>query len=174
MPDETSDDGRAAPVKTRPRAGASGAKPAAKGAAKAGARTGSKTGAPRQAPRPAKAAGAAHKTAKPRLVVAAPAEEATLPVKGGTLRKKELVERVVAASGAKKKAVREIVEATLKVLGDALAADESLALPPFGKARVNKHKGLASGEMLVVKLRRAGAAQPGAKGGTESLADVAD
>jgi DNA-binding protein HU-alpha len=78
------------------------------------------------------------------------------------LRKKELFERVTEASGAKKRDVRLIVEATLKVLGDALAAGETLALPPFGKAKVNRQKDLASGEMLIVKLRR-----DGDKGDTE-------
>lgn len=78
-----------------------------------------------------------------------------------TLRRKELVDRVVAATGAKKKAVRDIVEATLKVLGEALAADESLALPPFGKARVNRHRDLATGEVMTVRLRRRRAATAG-------------
>ncbi len=73
-----------------------------------------------------------------------------------TLRRKDLIERVAKTSGAKKKAVREIVEATLRVLGDALEAGETLALPPFGKAKVNRHRDLASGEMLTVKLRRSG------------------
>lgn len=92
-------------------------------------------------------------------------------VKGATLRKKELIERVVLASGGKKKAVKDIVEATLKVLGDALAADETLALPPFGKAKVNKHKGLSSGEMLVVKLRRGGAPKAVPDAGKDALAE---
>ena len=70
------------------------------------------------------------------------------------LRKKELFERVVTVSGAKKRDVKSIVEATLQVLGDALASGEALALPPLGRAKVNRHKDLATGEMLVVRLRR--------------------
>jgi DNA-binding protein HU-alpha len=82
-------------------------------------------------------------------------------VREGTLRKKELVERVAEVSGAKKKVVKGIVEATLKVLGDALSRDEVLALPPFGKAKVNRQKDTGGGEMLIVKIRRAA---PGPKG----------
>jgi hypothetical protein len=45
------------------------------------------------------------------------------------------VERVVAASGAKKKQVKDIVAHTLKVLGDAIGKGEQLPLPPFRPAK---------------------------------------
>jgi DNA-binding protein HU-alpha len=51
------------------------------------------------------------------------------------LRRKDLVERVVAASGAKKKQVKDIVAHTLKVLGDAIGKGEQLPLPPFRPAK---------------------------------------
>jgi hypothetical protein len=51
------------------------------------------------------------------------------------LRKKDLVDRVVAASGAKKKQVKDIVAHTLKVLGDAISKGEQLHLPPFRPAK---------------------------------------
>jgi DNA-binding protein HU-alpha len=51
------------------------------------------------------------------------------------LRKKDLVDRVVAASGAKKKQVKDIVAHTLKVLGDAIGKGEQLHLPPFRPAK---------------------------------------
>ncbi|MFM2354487.1 MAG: hypothetical protein RLZZ528_223 [Pseudomonadota bacterium] len=132
--------------------------------------------------RPARAkvvAGAAPAAAKPRAPAAAkaavsPAPEAVAgPAAGGTtVRKKELIERVVAASGAKKKLVKDVVEATLKVLGDALASDETLAIPPFGKAKVNKHRGMAKGEMLVVKLRRPGEGDGGGKARAKAANDA--
>jgi DNA-binding protein HU-alpha len=106
------------------------------------------------------------------------AADADLAEKGTTVRKKDLIERVAAASGAKKKVVKDIVEATLRVLGDALAADETLALPPFGKAKVNKHRGMAKGEMLVVKLRRSGAdadaRKARAKASNDALAETGE
>lgn len=70
------------------------------------------------------------------------------------LRKKDFVERVVAASGAKKKDARDVIDATLKALGEALAAGESVVLPPFGRARVSRQVDRKGGEMLVVKLVR--------------------
>lgn len=156
-------------------------KPAGKAAAR---KATAKQGAARSAAGKVRAAKAASlRAVKPKPVVVAAsaadpvASEAVGPevagngaAKGGTLRKKDLVERVVTASGAKKKDVRGIVEAVLAVLGDALHAGEILALPPFGKARVNRQKDTAGGETLVVKLRR-GKAPASAK---ETLAETAE
>jgi DNA-binding protein HU-alpha len=88
------------------------------------------------------------------------------------LRKKELFERVAIISGAKKRDVKSIVEATLQVLGDALASGESLALPPFGRAKVNRQKDLASGEMLMVRLRRNG--DSGGEASSQPTAPIAE
>jgi DNA-binding protein HU-alpha len=71
-----------------------------------------------------------------------------------TLRMRDLLERVVARSGAKKKDAKAVVEATLAVLGEALAKGESLNLPEFGKARVSRQKDSGGVEITVVKLRR--------------------
>ena len=137
--------------------------------------TGTKVTKPRKAA--AKPAAVRKTAAKP----VAAAETATVPVKGGTLRKKDLIDRVVQVSGARKKDTRGIVEAVLAVLGDALAAGETLALPPFGRARVNKQRDLDSGAMLTVKLRRAGPGKPDGKvkaedgpGAQEALAEPAE
>lgn len=107
-----------------------------------------KKAAPRSTPK-----AIAEKTATP--VKVQEAEDTSLTVElQPVLRKKELFERVVTLSGAKKRDVKAIVEATLQVLGDSLAAGKSLALPPFGRAKVNRQKDLASGEMMMVRLRR--------------------
>ncbi len=90
------------------------------------------------------------------------------------LRKKELFDRVVEATGAKRKDVKLIVEATLDALGKALASGEGLALPPLGKARVNRQKDLASGEMLMVKLRRGGAGGGQSEAANEALEEAAE
>ncbi|MDE3029726.1 MAG: HU family DNA-binding protein [Paracoccaceae bacterium] len=87
--------------------------------------------------------------------------------KSATLRKKEFVARVTTLSGRKKQDVREITEAVLAVLGEALSKGEELNLPPLGKAKVNRQRDLTSGEMMIVKLRRAGAKETG----TPPLAD---
>ncbi|OYU17411.1 MAG: hypothetical protein CFE34_15860 [Rhodobacteraceae bacterium PARR1] len=77
--------------------------------------------------------------------------------KSASLKKKELIDRVMAATGGKKKDVKEVVEATLAVLGAALQSGEGLNLPPFGKARIAKSKGEGMSSAMTVKLRGAGA-----------------
>ena len=99
------------------------------------------------------------------------AEEAiTVTVREPMLKKKELIDRVVEATGAKRKDAKSVVEATLKVLGDALSAGEGLALPPLGKAKINRQKDLASGEMLIIKLRRGGPGESAPSDVDEALA----
>ena len=73
------------------------------------------------------------------------------------LRKKEFLDRIHAETGARKKDVREIADATLKILGEALGRGEALALSPLGKIRVNRQVGKAEAETLIVKIRRDGA-----------------
>ncbi len=85
-----------------------------------------------------------------------------------TMRRKELIERVAELTGGKKKDLREIVEAVLEVLGEALTKGEELNLPPLGKAKVNRQRDLTSGQVLIVKLRRPG---PGGDSATSPLAD---
>jgi nucleoid DNA-binding protein len=87
------------------------------------------------------------------------------------LKKKELIERVVAAMGGKKKGVREIVEATLTILGDALDKGEGLNLPPFGKARIAKQGGTGSDAAMTLKVRRGTAEKKPGKGAKDALAE---
>lgn len=70
------------------------------------------------------------------------------------MRKKELLEAVVAQSGLKKKDVKPVVEAMLHVLGDALAQDRELNLPPFAKLKIQKVKQLSSARVTVARLRQ--------------------
>jgi hypothetical protein len=80
-----------------------------------------------------------------------------------TLGRKDLIERVREASGARKKDVKAIVEATLALMGEALSRGEVLHLPPLGVARVKRGLDGNDGKSLVVKLRRS-------KGDPKSLA----
>jgi DNA-binding protein HU-alpha len=90
--------------------------------------------------------------AEPAEPAAGPPAEVAAP--RPRLRKKELVARVASLSGARKSAVRPIVEATLAALGDALAAGDELVLPPFGKLRVNRQRDLPTGAVMTLRLRR--------------------
>ncbi len=76
---------------------------------------------------------------------------------GEALRKKDLIERVAAASGAKPGDVKKVVEATLALLAEHLGREEAMTLPPLGKLSVAKRKETGKGEVLTLKLRRGGA-----------------
>jgi DNA-binding protein HU-alpha len=106
-------------------------------------------------------------------IVVAQAEAAEASVVASTLRVRDLVDRVAETSGAKKKDVREIVEATLAALGTAIDAGEVLNLPPLGKLRVSR---AASGETgaATLKLRRSSGANPREKADKEGLAEVSE
>ncbi len=87
-----------------------------------------------------------------------------------TLRLKDLIDKVVVISGAKKKDAKSVVDAMLRVLGDALAAGENLILPPLGRLHVNRTKQLVSGDVMIVKLKRTDAGKGRAKARQETLA----
>lgn len=118
-----------------------------------------KPAAPKAVKKPASPA-KPNPTAEVKPAVEAPAA-AALVVKpaGQVLKVKELVEQVAKASGAKKKDLKEIIEAVLAELGQALSEGKELNLPPLGKAKVNRQKG----DLLVVKLKRSGAEKSGKK-----------
>jgi nucleoid DNA-binding protein len=80
-----------------------------------------------------------------------------------------LVDQVVKATGAKKKGVKEVVEATLSRIGEALARGDELNLPGFGKVRVVKTDAKDGTAIMTLKLRQ-GPAGSGQKG----LADTGD
>ena len=133
--------------------------------------------APKAASGESTAAKASAKAAKTAEVPAtAPAESEaepakTLRVKGPTLKLKELVDRVAETSGAKKKDVKAIVEATLTALGDGLDKGEELNLPGLGRARVARSAEKDGASMLTLKVRRGTHQKKDAK---EPLADDED
>jgi hypothetical protein len=68
----------------------------------------------------------------------------------------DLIDAVVAASGAKKPQAKPVIEATLAALGLLLADGAAMNLPPLGKLQVMRRKEQPNGEVLIVKLRRPG------------------
>ena len=134
------------PRATTPKTGApkTDAKPAAKKPGTAARRT---PGAGK-----AKAANAAAPMAEGGEVKAAP-----------VLRLKELIEKVTAATGGKKKGVKDIVDAVLIEMGAALDRGDAMNLPGFGKVRVARQAAAESGGAMTVKIRRSGATAGGAK-----------
>ncbi len=87
------------------------------------------------------------------------------------LGKRELIDRVVIASGIKKKAAKPVVEALLKELGDALSRGETLNLQPFGKANVKRRKEVEHAEIIEMRLRRSKLAIKAAEAAAETSID---
>ncbi|MDQ2067641.1 HU family DNA-binding protein [Xinfangfangia sp. CPCC 101601] len=92
----------------------------------------------------------------PKMVPKPPATETNVVprIKGPTLKIKDLVARVASTTGAKKKTVKEIVEATLTALGDGLTKGEDLNLPGIGRVRIARAAEKDGASMLTLKLRR--------------------
>ena len=110
-------------------------------------------------PRTGKKAGAAR---KPEAAAEAPEVETAGMVPAAaaqgqgtqSVQKRELFARVAAATDAKKKDVKLIVEATLAILGKAISDGEELNLPPLGKVRIVKARDAGAAEVVTLKLRR--------------------
>ncbi len=69
------------------------------------------------------------------------------------MKKPELIERVMAETGMKKKDVKPVVEAMLTVLGKALTNGEELTVPPLGKLMIKRTKEAANATIVTIKLR---------------------
>lgn len=70
------------------------------------------------------------------------------------LKKKEFLERVVERSGMRRGDAKTAMEATLAILGEALAAGEEVNVPPLGKAKVNREKDTPRGKAYALRLVR--------------------
>ncbi|THH39215.1 DNA-binding protein [Aliishimia ponticola] len=70
------------------------------------------------------------------------------------MRKKDLIDAVVERSGHKRRDVKAVIENTLAVLGEALAEDREMNLPPFAKLKVQRVKQQQSARVIVAKLRQ--------------------
>ncbi|MFN3972716.1 MAG: HU family DNA-binding protein [Gemmobacter sp.] len=88
----------------------------------------------------------AARAAKKAEAAEAGAEAATV------VTKRVLFDRVQTATGANKKSVREIVDATLDVLGHSLRAGEALNVPPFGRMTV-KRSAKEGSTAITVRIR---------------------
>ena len=70
------------------------------------------------------------------------------------VQKRDFIDRIVAATGARRTDARPIIEATLAQLGSVLSAGQTLAIPPLGRARINLEKDARGGDVITLRLRR--------------------
>ncbi|WP_370158847.1 HU family DNA-binding protein [Salipiger bermudensis] len=90
----------------------------------------------------------------------------------GELDTKELVDRVVARCGVKKREAKPSVEAALAILGEALAEGRELRLEPFGKLKVSNIKTRGEKRVINARLRQNAPSRPGSAGeGPEAAED---
>ena len=100
--------------------------------------------------------GRAPVTGMPNVVVV---ETVKTVVADAPIKKPELIERVMAETGMKKKDVKPVVEAMLAVLGRALVGGEELTVPPLGKLMINRTKEVSNATIVNLKLRHPNAAK---------------
>ncbi len=93
---------------------------------------------------------AATKAAVPKTTIV---ETVTPVVAGAPIKKPELIDRVVAETGMKKKDVKPVVEAMLGVLGRALSDGEDITAPPLGKVMIKRVKDVANARVMNIKVR---------------------
>lgn len=111
-------------------------------------------------------------TPLPRVVRADEAEDQD---NGNELRKRELIDLVVARSDVKKKYVKPAVEAMLAIMGEAISEERDLNLQPLGKLKVNRSTDKGNGQVIICKLRRSTHAEEEVeKLDADPLAEVAE
>ena len=134
--------GKTAESKTSAGKTAAAKKPAAKKTAAKSGKT-LKPTAPNSVPVPA-----AQKV-KPAVV------NAPQPVMmGPAMRKKEIIEAVVARSGLKKRDIKPAIDQLLAVMGEALADGRELVVPPLGRVKVHKKKDVAKKTIYFTKIHQ--------------------
>lgn len=70
------------------------------------------------------------------------------------LKKNDLIDRIMAKNGMKRKDVKPMVETMLVVLGDAIGKGETLNLQPMGKLVVKKTKDQPNAVVSICRIRR--------------------
>jgi nucleoid DNA-binding protein len=83
----------------------------------------------------------------PRVVTARKART------GVQIRKKDFIDKVVAASGARKAEARAVVDATLALLADRVLAGDEVNVPPLGKLRLLKEKDTGKARIATLRLQ---------------------
>ena len=136
----------------------------------AGAKTTASSKTPARKTAPARTA-ASKATASGSTPAAATVVTEKSVIAGPVLKKNDFIDRVVTATGMKKKDVKPVVETALVQLGEAIARGEELNLPGLGKLKINREKDLANARIFICKLR-----QPKGGGATapDPLAEAAE
>lgn len=74
--------------------------------------------------------------------------------KAPEVKKNELIDRIMAKNGMKRRDVKPMVETMLAVLGEAIGKGETLNLQPMGKLVVKKTKDQPNATVSICRIRR--------------------
>lgn len=88
-------------------------------------------------------------TPEPVVVTSQPVESSL-----AELKKTELLEKVIAASGVPKRDAKPVVEAMLDVLGDSIAQGREVNVQPFGKLKINRISNKSNARVVHCRLRQ--------------------
>ena len=137
--------------------------------------SGAKPPAPRNAAKPVRDVPAAAKSGSeaegPETSNVAASSTSAAPQE---LKRRELIDRVVAKSDVKKKYAKPVIEAMLEVLGDTLSEGREMNLQPLGKVKLNRTKETPTARVIVAKIRQNKSAAGKAAGDQDALADAAE
>lgn len=117
--------------------------------------TAAKSSGPKPARAPAKPVSGAAPAPAPKVVTETPAV-----VDGEELKKKELIDEVVARSGVRKKFAKPAIEAMIDILGEAISDGREVNLQPLGKIKLQRTKDTSNARITVVKIRQSKSAGP--------------
>lgn len=69
-------------------------------------------------------------------------------------RRKDLMTLVAARTGLRPNQARDVVDAVLDEIGEALVRGDALKIPPLGVVKVNRHKEREDADVMFCKVRR--------------------
>lgn len=102
-------------------------------------------------------------------------EEIAEDAEPAELRRGELIDRVVAQTGIRKKFAKPVIEEVLAILGEELAEGRRLSLQPMGRFKITRHEDLEKGRLIVARIRQTvREAEEDASDGEETLAEAAE
>ncbi|GAA6192159.1 MULTISPECIES: HU family DNA-binding protein [Roseobacteraceae] len=90
----------------------------------------------------------------PKVVKVSEPESSDVETGEPEMKKRELIDLVVARSGVKKKDAKPAIEAALAILGETIAEGRELNLQPLGKLRINRTEDKGNGRIIICKLRQ--------------------
>ena len=105
--------------------------------------------------------GARRRTPKVPAIKSVPPGESIPTAQTQAFKRADLLDAVAARSALPKSDLRAVLEVMLDEMGQALATDRDLALPPLGRVKIQRRKDTRDATVLTLRLRRKVASDAG-------------